>query len=256
VAAQATGQTDLDAMQVYVSSRFGDTIRASRRDNDPMVARVIPRRLWAAGARAIVRYPAPTPAERARADAVLAPVLRDLAAPDAQAGEAAIEQREKLDRIEAIARRMGPQMAPGAAIARVMLLFTIVLLPSLVSALAGRGGLGLRWSGLAVVTSDGQQASVLRGFWRAIVAWSPLLIGLLVMTTGPNSALEALLTGSSGLLQPSIGVDLTLNPGIAALRLALLATAAVAAAVMLAMAIWRPERSLQDRLAGTWLVPR
>lgn len=100
--------------------------------------------------------------------------------------------------------------------------------PALIAALAFRGGLVLLIVGVTFVQRDGAWASRLRVFWRAIVAWSPLLLELIVFVTlqKPLGTLPAALLG------------LLLICGLALLSLAL------------------PTRGLPDRLAGTWPVPR
>ena len=119
-------------------------------------------------------------------------------------------------------------------------------IPSLVMALLFRGGLVLRLLGLAVVKEDGTEASRLRLFWRSLVAWFPALL------SGP---LLALLVGPTG------GLFIALSRGCPAyLFIALLALASVYSIFLTAILVfWSallPERGLQDRLAGTWLVPR
>jgi eukaryotic-like serine/threonine-protein kinase len=99
---------------------------------------------------------------------------------------------------------------------------------SIVAAILFRGGLLLRALGITAVTRYGSDASRLRMLWRACVAWSwlplaGLIIGLLVPVAGMGGAIAA------------------------------------AAIFVGAVVIWSalaPERSIQDRLAGTWLVPR
>jgi hypothetical protein len=78
------------------------------------------------------------------------------------------------------------------------------------------------------VRKDGARASRLRVFWRALVAWSPLLLALGLFT----------------ILKPWLG---TFGAGLAAWLL-------VCALAILSVAL--PNRSLPDRLAGTWPVPR
>ncbi len=101
-------------------------------------------------------------------------------------------------------------------------------LPALLCALAFRGGLVLRALGVAIVRKDGAPASRLRVFWRGLVAWSPVLLGplLFAMLKGP--------------LAPSWAAVL---PGLLAIGLTVLSLA-------------HRQRNLQDRIAGTWLVPR
>jgi uncharacterized RDD family membrane protein YckC len=86
----------------------------------------------------------------------------------------------------------------------------------------------MRALGIAVVSRNGSDASRWRMLWRAIVAWSPLLIGIV-------------------------------SVAMLSRRLPLTAAVALTATVILVLVIWsalRRERSLPDLLAGTWLVPR
>jgi uncharacterized RDD family membrane protein YckC len=229
-------QTALDAMQVSVSARFGDMLR--RRRNDPLLNRFVGGNRLDAGDRALVRHPAPRPADRAKAEAVLEPVMSELAV---QEGPARARRTTPIVRLTEVA----------GAIHFLALAFTLALLPSLLSALASRGGLGRRWFGLAVVTADGREVSAWRGLARAIIAWSPLVMALVVTMTRPN----AVLLLNYPVLPDPFFPNSPIGP-LAAVWLALLVGSATAALAMLAMAVWRPERSLQDRLAGTWLVPR
>ena len=76
----------------------------------------------------------------------------------------------------------------------------------------------------------GKRASRVRALWRATVTWTPVVLTL------------ALFVFERG------GV----RPFVFALQYALMLGMAGAAA----WAIIRPSRSIQDRLAGTWIVPR
>jgi hypothetical protein len=99
---------------------------------------------------------------------------------------------------------------------------------SLLCAIAFRGGALLRLLGIAVVIRTGADASRLRVLWRAIVAWAPCVIG------GIGGSFLVLIVPTA----TAIGIVAT---------------------ILVALVIWSaalPERSLQDRLAGTWLVPR
>jgi serine/threonine protein kinase len=103
-----------------------------------------------------------------------------------------------------------------------------VVIPSLICALLFRGGLLLRILGLAIVTRRGSGASRLRVFWRTLITWSPV----------------ALLAILCVLLVPFAEMAWAVSLGLAP---------------WLALVIWSallPQRSLQDRIAGTWLVPR
>jgi uncharacterized RDD family membrane protein YckC len=99
---------------------------------------------------------------------------------------------------------------------------------SLAAALLFRGGVLMRALGIAVVTRDGADASRGRMLWRACIAWSWLPLGALLITV----------------LAPAAGM---------------IAAVAVATALVIAVVIWSAGtsgRSLQDRFAATWLVPR
>ncbi len=98
-------------------------------------------------------------------------------------------------------------------------------------ALAFRGGLSLRLFGTGVRTKRGAQASRLRCGWRSLIVWIPL-------TT---------LYG--------IGARLASGDHFVPGAAIVLVTALVHAACV-GYAVWHPSRGMQDRLAGTQLVPR
>jgi uncharacterized RDD family membrane protein YckC len=105
-------------------------------------------------------------------------------------------------------------------------------IPSFVAALF-RGGLVVRMLGLAVVKKDGAAASGLLLLWRSFIAWSPvLMMGPIAELVFPSAAL-------------SPWERISLNLGYTMLTASLMICAAML-----------PERGLQDRLAGTCLVPR
>ncbi len=118
-----------------------------------------------------------------------------------------------------------PPALPVMVLAVALLVY--VGLPALVAALLFRGGVVLLIAGVTYVRKDGARASRLRLFWRALVAWSPVV---------PLFAVAVL----------AIARHLTWQPYVALALLGLLAAASVAL----------PKRGLQDRLAGTWPVPR
>jgi len=101
-------------------------------------------------------------------------------------------------------------------------------IPALIAALLFRGGLVLLVTGVTFVRRDGLRASRLRVFWRALVAWSPVVLGAVLAVT----------------LKPVFGIfggalaAMMLTGGLAILSIAL------------------PKRGLADLLAGTWPVPR
>jgi hypothetical protein len=102
-----------------------------------------------------------------------------------------------------------------------------VCIPALIAALLFRGGLVLLIAGVTFVRKDGQRASRLRLLWRAIVAWSPVLLAFVLSIL-------------------AISKQLNWGPWLALALPILLAVLSIAL----------PKRGLQDRLAGTWPVPR
>ncbi len=91
----------------------------------------------------------------------------------------------------------------------------------LLSACALRSGVWLRAFGVAVVTSDGVEVSRVRAVWRAVAAWSWVPLHVVAATIGHGQGGVALLTVAG-----------------------------------LASAAFSPPRGWQDRLAGTYIVPR
>ncbi len=107
----------------------------------------------------------------------------------------------------------------------------VVAVLGLVGAIAVRGVM-LRLLGFEIVTADGRRASRLRVLGRSAIAWSPVLAPLLASTV-----LGGIGSGAAGV-----------NVLFSATLVVQLAGAVVA--------IVQPSRGLQDRLAGTWIVPR
>jgi hypothetical protein len=151
----------------------------------------------------LARHPAPTEAEVDQATAALKPYLPT---PDEFA----------------LSKHLSFALLQGG---RALML--LVCLPAWFAALLCRGGLILRLAGVAFVRSNGQPASRLRLFGRALLAWLPATLGMLVLMTLPP--VHSVLFDGLALGLP--------------LAIAILST------------IW-PERSWPDRLAGTWPVPR
>jgi hypothetical protein len=110
--------------------------------------------------------------------------------------------------------------------------FVVTIVFSGLGALVTGSGFTFRPLGAALVNRRGKRASRLRALWRAAVTWTPMVVTLIVLKRSPQPP-----AASVGLL----AVQTTL--------VALVAAAAV-------WAIDHPSRSLQDRLSGTWIVPR
>ena len=117
-----------------------------------------------------------------------------------------------------------------AAVIGVTLLI-YVCIPALLAALLFRGGLLLYAFGIAIIRKDGIRASRLRVFWRSLIAWSPVLVAPLALV-----------------LPIIFGIRLDIIWG-AGLVFILVVVSAIVSVTL-------PNRSLQDRIAGTWLVPR
>jgi uncharacterized RDD family membrane protein YckC len=136
----------------------------------------------------------------------------------------------------------------------------------LLSALVSRGGIGLRTMGVAVVTRGGSLASGSTVRWRALLSWLPVLAASAaafagrapLLTVTPQSAPFFAVASSlppvfPSNLPPIFFVD---EPSILFMRVTLIAVALGVFAAGALSAVITPERGLQDRLAGTWLVPR
>jgi hypothetical protein len=121
-----------------------------------------------------------------------------------------------------------------AALAAVAVSLVVVVPFALLGGFLARGGFTLRAFGAAVVNRHGEPASRFRTLWRAIVTW------------GPAGVLSLLFLVLKNWKVPS--------PDIRALILASLGMA-----LLVAGAVWtafHPSRSIQDRIAGTWIVSR
>ena len=102
-------------------------------------------------------------------------------------------------------------------------------LPALLAALIARGGLLALAVGASVVANSGSRASRLHVALRAIVAWTPICV-------------ISFLCGH--LLEPPLGSNGALAVGALISMLLVISSCAL------------KGRGLQDRIAGTWLVPK
>jgi hypothetical protein len=126
---------------------------------------------------------------------------------------------------------------------RVVAHFTVALggvaILALGAALVSRGGL-MRAVGMEIVTANGWSASRRRVFIRTVLAWAPLIVAIF-------PAIEVLYVRLYvGGLSPAYSTEAMILWGLA--MLAMLAGAL--------FAILHPGRGIQDRLVGTWIVPR
>lgn len=109
-----------------------------------------------------------------------------------------------------------------------VVLVTYVSIPAVIAAVLFRGGLVLLAARVSFVRKDGAPASHLRLLGRAILTWSPLLLGLISAAV--------------------------LKVRFSSLTAMLVATVLLCVLAVISLAL--PERGLQDRLAGVWLVAR
>jgi hypothetical protein len=118
-------------------------------------------------------------------------------------------------------------------VVKILLSLAIVPLVLALSAFALRGGLSLRLAGLALVSSNGQDASRPRCAWRVLAVWLPI----------------------TAVLLPIVWIDLRRAdllwacPVLQGLAVLILVGNAV-------LTLRFPRRSVADWLAGTYVVPR
>lgn len=147
------------------------------------------------------------------------------------AAPTAAEREEAEKRLGPIAKQAGMGNLPPRALLSPFILWAALLFyvgaPAIVGALLFRGGLVMLALGVTYVRHDGRRASRGRVLWRSIVTWSPVF-GAVLLAGAAMGAKSVLLAVSSVALM--IGVT--------------------------AFSLLLPERGLQDRLAGTWPVPR
>ncbi|MBC8352510.1 MAG: protein kinase [Planctomycetes bacterium] len=170
----------------------------------------------------LAKRPAPTEEALLEADAVVQPIIEQMAAANQSP-------------IAVFARGTTTGVYSLGAIPGMMALvwFEFVWFPSLFAALFFKGGLLLRMFNVVAVRRDGKRASGLRMFWRAMVP-APIALAL----------------ASVGMAQMDGGHAFpTLTP-VASWGAVLLV------GVLLVVSVLHPRRSISDRLAGTYLVPR
>ena len=120
------------------------------------------------------------------------------------------------------------------------LLFGTVFIGGIVATLASfvsRGGVILGLLSIATVTKNGQVASRLKCLVRSLSAWSPVILGMLLLVAEGSLWMRPAETVSPWF------------PSIMGWAL----SSQIAGAVW---AVTHPQRGLQDRIAGTYLVPR
>ena len=194
-------------LAVYIASHYRALITNDASWNSPMVLSLIKDGARRFAEQSVAEHPAPTEKEIADADAALEPFL---------------------NQFKTAAK------PPPIFMMATILLAIYVCLPALIAAILFRGGPMLRMAGIAFVRRDGKRASRLHVLWRALVAWSPLLLVPIGLTLFRGSPSPTVFSGMPLVLYLCCG----LYGGLAILSVTL------------------PQRGLPDRLAGTWPVPR
>jgi eukaryotic-like serine/threonine-protein kinase len=197
-----------EALELYVADRFGPELTDERTWHDP------------------------------RSAGLLTP-LRPIAA-RILAGTSSPSDEERRAAHAAAAARLGnPVSLRRQAVSIAALLPAIVLLVSAIvavlSATLFRGGLLLRSLGVAVVSARGSDASRVRAAWRAIVAWSPVLLLWLYVLAWSAAGGEVFDAFSNWWVPAAAAAVAILGSG---------------------WAILHPSSGAAERLTGTCLVPR
>jgi hypothetical protein len=213
-------QAQRAAAEQYVAAHYGSQLTSDEFWNTqaPQIEPFVGMRRRAA--EIADRYPSVSPDELARASAIVAPQIQELA--DERANVAA--------NFPAGGEALRGLVASGFA--SIPVLFSIAC--GLISVLAVPGGLVTRALGHAVVRRDGREIGRARSAIRFLVAWSPALAWIACVGV------------------PMFG-EPRVSPGVAVVlgSLAFLTMAAGAA-----WTIANPGRGPHDRVAGTWVVPR
>jgi hypothetical protein len=128
----------------------------------------------------------------------------------------------------------------------------------LLSALVARGGSALRLMSIAIVRRNGTLASGSRARLRAVLSWLPVLAASAALFAGHSPLLTLTPQAAQFLVINPMGLPVFFpnEPSLLVVRLAIITAALVVFALAVIFALIRPERGFQDRLAGTWLVPR
>jgi eukaryotic-like serine/threonine-protein kinase len=186
---------------VFIASHYATTINNDALWNSPIALSLIKGDDRRFAEQSVAENPVPTKEEIAEADAAL---------------ESRVQKHEM----------------PPLPFFIIILLAVYVALPACIAAILFRNGLVLWMAGMTFVRRDGKRASRLRIFWRALVAWSPLWLGLPCLIHLFGSPESAAFRGWPFVLY------CLLYCGLAILSVAL------------------PQRGVPDRLAGIWPVPR
>ena len=208
------------AAEQYVAAHFGSQLTSDEFWNTqaPQIEPFLGMRRTAAEIAA--RYPVVSPDELARASAIVAPQIQDLAAQSANLSANFPAGGEALRGLVA------------SGFASILVLVSIVC--GLISVLAVPGGLVTRALRHAVVRRDGREIGRARSAIRFLVAWSPALAWIACV-------------GVPMFGEPRVSPDVAIVVG------------GIALLSMVAGAVWTiavPGRGPHDRIASAWVVAR
>ena len=198
-----------EALEIYIASRFGGWLA------EPSNATVFELAIVEQNRELLERVVAAHPSPSAEAVSEATKTVESL-----------FERQPTFRPVPAFGEMSGPDLLSVFWFAWLVPWIPVVV-AALVSAAGFRGGLALRLSGIAIVTRAGAEASRLRSFGRALLAWAPLYLSFVLLAASP-ATFRFYISSVMGLL-------------------------------FLVAAIWavvNPARGLQDRIAGTYLVPR
>ncbi|HVW05544.1 MAG TPA: protein kinase [Vicinamibacterales bacterium] len=218
--AELKTQEQRTAAEQYVAAHFRSQLTSEEFWNTqlPQIEPFLGMRRTAAELAA--RYPIVSPDDLARASAIVAPQIQELAAQRANMGVSVPAGGEALRGFVA------------SGFSSIPVLLSIVC--GLMSVLAAPGGLITRALGQAVVRRDGREIGRARSAIRFLIAWSPALVCIACVGV------------------PMVGTP-RVSPNVA------FVVGSLACLVMAAGAVWtiaNPARGPHDRIAGTWVVPR
>jgi eukaryotic-like serine/threonine-protein kinase len=215
--AKFTTQEQRTAAEQYVAAHFGSQLTSDEFWNAqaPQMEFFVGMRRRAAEIAA--RYPAVSPDDLARASAIVAPQIQEVA--DWRAN------------FPAGGEALRGFVASGFASIPVLLSIAC----GLISVLAVPGGLVTRALRHAVVRRDGREIGRVRSAVRLLIAWSPVIAWMAYVGN------------------PMFGELRAMSPA-AAYVVGGLALMSVAAGAVWTIAV--PGRGPHDRIAGTWVVPR
>jgi hypothetical protein len=211
-----------EALEAYLGGPLRKPTEDALTSTEP-VAQPLRRDAMRSRAREILEKPAPSAAAVLEATTHLKPFL------------------QTYDQVASMSQRTRTSLTLMALAAAALMLVAAVISPFLF-----RGGLLLRSLDVVIVTDDGNRPTRLRGLSRALIAWAPAF--LFIMVAVERSGLSSIMPFS---VQSAVFETLVFHSMSEAEVGGLVAFAAGGV-----RAFWHPARGLQDWLSGTWLVPR